>query len=104
MLLICKQIVLCVYKPIMLADRSWRCLERRPVTPLKVSRLFANKAGGGWLDTPAGELPQEETLVGLAALNRELVTRVEAINSPRHIVLDMDSTEVAVYGQQEESA
>jgi Transposase DDE domain group 1 len=49
-------------------------------------------------------LTQEENLAGLAALNRELVAKVEAIASPRRIVLDMDSTEVAVYGQQEESA
>ena len=42
-------------------------------------------------------LTQEENLVGLAALNRELVARAEAIDSPRRIVLDMDSTEVVVY-------
>jgi Transposase DDE domain group 1 len=51
-----------------------------------------------------GVLTQEDNLAGLAALNRELVPKVEAIDSPRRIVLDMDSTEVAVYGQQEESA
>ncbi len=51
-----------------------------------------------------GVLTQEENLAGLAALNRELVARVETIDSPRRIVLDMDSTEVAVYGHQEESA
>src|SRR5271154_4191457 len=51
-----------------------------------------------------GVLTQEENLAGLAALNRELVARVEAIDSPRRIVLDMDSTEVAVYGQQEQGA
>jgi hypothetical protein len=49
-------------------------------------------------------LTQEENLAGLAALNRELIGRAEAIDSPRRVVLDMDSTEVAVYGQQEESA
>lgn len=49
-------------------------------------------------------LMQEENLAGLATLNRELVGRVEAIDSPRRIVLDMDSTEVVVYGQQEHSA
>jgi hypothetical protein len=52
----------------------------------------------------AGVLTQEDNLAGLAALNRELVAKVEAIASPRRIVLDMDSTEVAVYGRQEESA
>ncbi|MGD0026682.1 MAG: IS1380 family transposase, partial [Xanthobacteraceae bacterium] len=49
-------------------------------------------------------LTQEENLAGLAALNRELVARAEAMDSPRRIVLDMDSTEVPVYGEQEQSA
>ena len=49
-------------------------------------------------------LTQEENLAGLAALNRELVARAAAIDWPRRIVLDMDSTEVVVYGQQEHSA
>ena len=49
-------------------------------------------------------LTEEVNLAGLAALNRELVARAEAIDSPRRIVLDMDSTEIPVYGQQEQSA
>jgi Transposase DDE domain group 1 len=49
-------------------------------------------------------LTQEENLAGLAALNRELVARAEAIDSTRRIVLDMDSTEIPVYGRQEHSA
>jgi hypothetical protein len=49
-------------------------------------------------------LTQEENLAGLAALNRELVGRAEAIDSPRRVVLDMDSTEIPVYGEQEQSA
>src|SRR6266852_1672504 len=49
-------------------------------------------------------LTQADNLAGLAALNRELVARAEAIDSPRRIVLDMDSTEIAVYGEQEQSA
>ena len=36
-------------------------------------------------------LTQEDDFAGLAALHRELVARVEAIDSPRRIVLDMDS-------------
>jgi Transposase DDE domain group 1 len=48
-------------------------------------------------------LTQGENLAGLAALNRELLARVEAIASPRRIVLDMDSTE-RVHGRQEQSA
>jgi len=49
-------------------------------------------------------LTEEQNLAGLAALNRELITRAEAIDSPRRAVLDMDSTEVPVFGQQEQSA
>lgn len=47
-------------------------------------------------------LTQTENLAGLAALNRELVAKGEAINSPRRVVLDMDSTEIPVYGRQEQ--
>jgi hypothetical protein len=49
-------------------------------------------------------LTQAENLAGLAALNRELVAKGEAIDSRRRVVLDMDSTEVPVYGRQEQSA
>ena len=49
-------------------------------------------------------LTQEENLAGLAALNRELIAKAEAIASPRRVVLDMDSTEVRVHGRQEQSA
>jgi len=49
-------------------------------------------------------LTQANNLAGLAALHRELVARAEAIDSPRRTVLDMDSTEISVYGEQEQSA
>ena len=49
-------------------------------------------------------LTQEENLSGLAAINRRLIARAEAIDSPPRVVLDMDSTEIPVYGQQENSA
>jgi len=49
-------------------------------------------------------LTQEENLAGLAALNRELIAKAETIDSPQRVVLDMDSTEIPVYGQQENSA
>jgi len=48
-------------------------------------------------------LTQVDKLAGLAALNRELIVRAEAIASPRRVVLDMDSTEIRVYGEQEQS-
>jgi Transposase DDE domain group 1 len=43
-------------------------------------------------------LTQAGNLAGLAALNRELVAKGEAVDSRRRVVLDMDSTEVPVYG------
>ena len=49
-------------------------------------------------------LTQEENLAGLAAINRGLIAKAEAIDSPQRVVLDMDSTEIPVYGQQEQSA
>jgi hypothetical protein len=36
-------------------------------------------------------------------LNRELVGKAEAIESPRRVLLDMDSTEIPVHGEQEQS-
>jgi hypothetical protein len=49
-------------------------------------------------------LTQEGNLVGLASINRELIAKAEAIESPQRVVLDMDSTEIPVYGQPENSA
>jgi hypothetical protein len=49
-------------------------------------------------------LAQEENFTGLGAINRELIGKAETIESPRRVVLDMDSTEILVYGQQEQSA
>src|ERR1700675_472201 len=41
-------------------------------------------------------LAQPENLAGLTRINRELVAKAEAIDSPRRVVLDMDSTEIPV--------
>jgi Transposase DDE domain group 1 len=49
-------------------------------------------------------LTQADNLAGLAALNRELIAKAEAIDCPQRVVPDMDSTEIPVYGQQERSA
>jgi hypothetical protein len=35
-------------------------------------------------------LKQEENLVGLAAINRELIAKAEALDSPQRVVLDMN--------------
>ena len=48
-------------------------------------------------------LTHDKNFAGLVALNRELIARVEA-DAPRRVVLDIDSTEIPVYGQQEQSA
>ena len=39
-------------------------------------------------------LADEENLAGLATINRELIGKAEAIDSPQRVVLDMDSTEI----------
>jgi len=49
-------------------------------------------------------LAEDENFAGLAAINRELIAKAEAVDSPQRVVLDMDSTEIPVYGQQEQSA
>jgi hypothetical protein len=49
-------------------------------------------------------LAEDENFAGLAAVNRELIAKAEAVDSPQRVVLDMDSTEIPVYGQQEQSA
>ncbi len=46
----------------------------------------------------------EENLLGLLAVNRELVAQGEGCNESDRVVLDMDSTESPVHGQQEGSA
>ena len=49
-------------------------------------------------------LAEGANFAGLARLNRELVGKVEGISSQSRTVLDMDSTEIPVYGAQEQSA
>ena len=49
-------------------------------------------------------LAEEENFVGLARLNRELIGKAESLGSSYRTVLDMDSTEIPVYGEQEQSA
>jgi len=49
-------------------------------------------------------LAEEENFAGLGRLNRALVGRAEAMDSDYRTILDMDSTEIPVYGEQEHSA
>ena len=55
-----------------------------------------------WFETEV--LSQEENLDGLSRINRELIAKAEAMDSLQRVVLDMDSTEIPVYGEQEHSA
>ena len=68
-----------------------------------------NWARGGALTSrlqsfEAGLLAGDENLIGLMAVNRELVAQAETSNDSDRVVLDMDSTESPVHGQQEGSA
>lgn len=49
-------------------------------------------------------LASEENLLGLMAVNRELLAQAETQDDSARVVLDMDSTESPVHGQQEGSA
>jgi len=49
-------------------------------------------------------LAQEENFAGLARLNRAPIGKAGAVDSGYRTILDMDSTEVPVYGEQEQSA
>jgi hypothetical protein len=49
-------------------------------------------------------LAEEENFGSLTHINRGLIGKAEALDSPQRVVLDMDSTEMPVYGQQENSA
>ena len=49
-------------------------------------------------------LTQEGSHAGLAAINRELIAKAGTIDSPQRVVLNMHSTEIPVYGQQEQTA
>ena len=47
---------------------------------------------------------REENLIGLMAFNREALGQAESLDSSDRVVLDMDSGESPVHGEQEGSA
>jgi hypothetical protein len=51
-----------------------------------------------------GMLAGDENLIGLMAVNRELIAQAEATDDSERVVLDLDSTESPVHGRQEGSA
>jgi hypothetical protein len=55
-----------------------------------------------WFETEV--LSQDENLDGLSRINRELIAKAEAMDLHERVVLDMDSTEIPVYVEHEQSA
>ena len=55
-----------------------------------------------WFETEL--LTKEENLIGLMALNRETLGQAESLDGSDSVVLDMDSSESPVHGEQEGSA
>jgi hypothetical protein len=55
-----------------------------------------------WFETQV--LTQAETLSGLAAMSREMITRAEWQDQSSQAMLDMDSTEIPVCGEQKHCA
>jgi Transposase DDE domain group 1 len=68
-----------------------------------VHEWAAAQAASGYINFDSATAIFDFTRAG-APLNRQLVAKAEAIDSPHRVVLDMDSTEIPVYGEQEQSA
>jgi hypothetical protein len=71
-------------------------------SPKRWNRSAALTSTLHWFETEL--LTREENLVGLTAVNREVTGRAETCDRFHRIVLDMDSSESPVHGQQEGSA
>ena len=71
-------------------------------SPTRWDRSAALTSTLHWFETEL--LTREENLVGLMAVNRDLVGQAETFAHADRVVLDMDSSESPVHGQQEGSA
>ena len=71
-------------------------------SPKRWDRSAALTSTLHWFETEL--LTREENLVGLMAVNRDVIGRAETCDRSDRIVLDMDSSESPVHGQQEGSA
>ena len=71
-------------------------------SPKRWDRSAALTSTLHWFETEL--LTREENLVGLMAVNRDLIGQAETLDRSDRIVLDMDSSESPVHGQQEGSA
>ena len=56
-----------------------------------------------WQSFATEMLAQEENFAGRARLNRRRIGKAEAVDSRYRTTLHMDSTEVPVYGEREQS-
>ena len=80
------------------ADPTFRLIG----SPTRWDRSAALTSTLHWFETE--RLTREENLVGLMAVNRDLIGQAEACDGADRVVLDMDSSESPVHGQQEGSA
>jgi hypothetical protein len=71
-------------------------------SPTRWDRSAALTSTLHWFETEL--LTREENLVGLMAVNRDLIGQAEPFDHTDRIVLDMDSSESPVHGQQEGGA
>ena len=71
-------------------------------SPTRWDRSAALTSTLHWFETEL--LTRQENLVGLMAVNRDLVGQAETFDHADRVVLDMDSSESPVHGQQEGSA
>ena len=71
-------------------------------SPTRWDRSAALTSTLHWFETEL--LTREENLVGLMAVNRDVIGRAETVDRSDRTVLDMDSSESPVHGQQEGSA
>ena len=71
-------------------------------SPKRWDRSAALTSTLHWFETEL--LTREENLLGPMALNRDLLAQAECLDDSDRVVLDMDSSESPVHGQQEGSA
>ena len=80
------------------ADPTFRLIG----SPKRWNRNAALTSTLHWFETEL--LTREENLVGLMAVNCDLIGQAETLDRSERVVLDMDSSESPVHGQQEGSA
>ena len=71
-------------------------------SPKRWDRSAALTSTLHWFETEL--LTREENLVGLMAVNRDVIGQAETLDRSDRVVLDMDSSESPVHGQQEGGA